>query len=154
LSDEGAIICCGAQLADCLKAADLLRDEEINVGVINARFVKPLDREVVLRAVRDCAFVVTVEESSLMGGFGSAVLEAAADAGLNTGHIRRLGIPDKFIEHANGPSCWPIWAWMWRELLGFAVRVPLLATHRFAPSDEEALLAISCWQRREARSAM
>jgi 1-deoxy-D-xylulose-5-phosphate synthase len=50
--------------------------------------------------VRDCAFVVTVEESSLMGGFGSAVLEAAADAGLNTSHIRRLGIPDKFIEHA------------------------------------------------------
>ncbi|HMC12466.1 MAG TPA: 1-deoxy-D-xylulose-5-phosphate synthase, partial [Pirellulaceae bacterium] len=37
---------------------------------------------------------------SLMGGFGSTVLEAAADAGLNTNHIRRLGIPDKFIEHA------------------------------------------------------
>lgn len=98
-SDEGAIVCCGAQLPDCLKAADLLRDEGINVGVINARFVKPLDSEVVLRAVRECGFVVTVEESSLMGGFGSAVLEEAADAGLNTSHIRRLGIPDKFIEH-------------------------------------------------------
>src|SRR4051812_8367818 len=99
-SDEGAIVCCGAQLPDCLKAADLLRDEGINVGVINARFVKPLDTEVLLRAVRDCGFVVTVEESSLMGGFGSALLEAAADAGLNTSHIRRLGIPDKYIEHA------------------------------------------------------
>src|SRR6478672_2154150 len=98
-SDEGAIVCCGSQLADCLKAADLLRDEGINVGVINARFVKPLDTEIVLRAVRDCGFVITVEESSLMGGFGSAVLEAAADAGLNTSHIRRLGIPDKYIEH-------------------------------------------------------
>ncbi len=98
-SDEGAIVCCGAQLADCLKAADLLRDEGLNVGVINARFVKPLDSEVVLRAIRDCGFVVTVEEASLMGGFGSAVLETAADAGLNTSHVRRLGIPDKYIEH-------------------------------------------------------
>ena len=66
---------------------------------INARFVKPLDRDVILRAVRDCGFVVTVEEAALMGGFGSAVLEAAADAGLNTSHVRRLGIPDKYIEH-------------------------------------------------------
>jgi 1-deoxy-D-xylulose-5-phosphate synthase len=49
--------------------------------------------------VRDCGFVVTVEEASLMGGFGSAVLEAATDAGLNTSHVRRLGIPDSFIEH-------------------------------------------------------
>jgi 1-deoxy-D-xylulose-5-phosphate synthase len=98
-SDEGAIVCCGAQLADCLKAADILREEGIDVGVINARFVKPLDSEVVLRAVRDCGFVITVEEAALMGGFGSAVLEAAADGGLNTSHIRRLGIPDQFIEH-------------------------------------------------------
>jgi 1-deoxy-D-xylulose-5-phosphate synthase len=98
-NDEGAILCCGSQLPECLKAAELLRDEGIHVGVINARFVKPLDKEGVLRAVRECGFVITVEESSLMGGFGSAVLEAAADAGLNTSHIRRLGIPDKFIEH-------------------------------------------------------
>ncbi len=98
-SDEGVILCCGAQLADCLKAADKLRDEGINVGVVNARFAKPLDTEVVLRAVRECAIVVTVEEAALMGGFGSAVLEAASDAGLNTSHIRRLGIPDQYIEH-------------------------------------------------------
>ena len=69
------------------------------MGVINARFVKPLDAERFLRAVRETGFVVTVEEASLMGGFGSAVLEAAADAGLDTSHVRRLGIPDKFIEH-------------------------------------------------------
>ncbi len=98
-SDDGVILCCGAQLADCVKAAALLQEEGINVGVVNVRFVKPLDLDIVLRAVRECGFVVTVEESSLMGGFGSAVLEAAADAGLNTSHIRRLGIPDRFIEH-------------------------------------------------------
>ena len=43
--------------------------------------------------------MVTVEEAALMGGFGSAVLEAAADAGLDTSRVRRLGIPDQFIEH-------------------------------------------------------
>ena len=45
--------------------------------------------------------MVTVEEGSLMGGFGSAVLEAASDAGLSTGHVRRLGIPDRYVEHAD-----------------------------------------------------
>ena len=77
----------------------MLREEGLHVGVINARFAKPLDSEAMLHCVRDCGFVVTVEEGSLIGGFGSAVLELAADAGLNTSHIRRLGIPDKFIEH-------------------------------------------------------
>jgi 1-deoxy-D-xylulose-5-phosphate synthase len=98
-SDEGVILCCGSQLSECVKAAELLGEEGIHVGVVNARFVKPLDKEVVLRAVRECGFVITVEESSLMGGFGSAVLETASDAGLNASHVRRLGIPDKFIEH-------------------------------------------------------
>ena len=51
------------------------------------------------RAVRECGFVVTVEEGCLMGGFGSAVLEAAHRAGLDASRVRRLGIPDRFIEH-------------------------------------------------------
>ncbi len=99
-SDGGAIVACGALLPAALEAARLLQEEGLNVGVINARFVKPLDAEAVLRAVRDCNFVVTVEEAALAGGFGSAVLEAAADAGLDTSRIRRLGIPDRFVEHA------------------------------------------------------
>ncbi len=98
-SDEGAIVCCGALVADCLKAAEMLREEGLNVGVINARFAKPLDEKTLLRTVRDCAYVVTVEEASLIGSFGSAVLELATGAGLDTSRIRRLGIPDKFIEH-------------------------------------------------------
>ena len=51
------------------------------------------------RAVRESGFVVTVEEGCLLGGFGSAVLEAASDLSLDTSRIRRLGIPDRFIEH-------------------------------------------------------
>jgi 1-deoxy-D-xylulose-5-phosphate synthase len=96
---DGAILCFGTLLADCLKAADLLAADGLEVGVVNARFAKPLDREVVERAMRECGFVVTVEEGCLMGGFGSAVLEAVSELGLDTSRIKRLGIPDRFIEH-------------------------------------------------------
>jgi 1-deoxy-D-xylulose-5-phosphate synthase len=99
-SDNGVILSCGALLPACLEAARVLREEGIDVGVVNARFVKPLDTETVLRAVHECGFVVTVEEAALMTGFGSAVLESASDAGLDTSRVRRLGIPDRFIEHA------------------------------------------------------
>jgi 1-deoxy-D-xylulose-5-phosphate synthase len=93
------ILCAGTQLSSCLKAAALLREEGLDVGVVNARFVKPLDTETVCKAIETCPFVITVEEASLAGGFGSAVLEAAADAGINAGNVSRLGIPDRFIEH-------------------------------------------------------
>jgi 1-deoxy-D-xylulose-5-phosphate synthase len=76
-----------------------LAPDGIDFGVINARFVKPLDAATMVRAIREFPLVVTVEEGVLMGGFGSAVLEAAAEAGVNAGHVRRLGIPDHFIEH-------------------------------------------------------
>jgi 1-deoxy-D-xylulose-5-phosphate synthase len=96
---DGMLIACGTLLPHCVKAAAQLRDEGLDVGVINARFVKPLDTDVLLRAVESCSFVITVEEGALMGGFGSALLEAAADAGLSAQHVRRLGIPDRWIEH-------------------------------------------------------
>ena len=97
--DDGAIIAYGTLLGECLAAADRLREDGYHVRVINARFVKPLDREVMLQALRECPFVVTVEEGALMGGFGSALLELAADEGLSAAHVRRLGLPDVFVEH-------------------------------------------------------
>lgn len=97
---DGMIIACGTLLSNCVKAAALLREDGLDVGVINARFIKPLDEETILRAISSSPFVVTVEEAALMGGFGSAVLEAAGAAGLGCAHVRRLGIPDRFIEHA------------------------------------------------------
>lgn len=97
--NDGMIVACGTRLAACLAAAEQLRGEGLDVGVINARFVKPLDTETILRAVQQSPMVVTVEEGGLMGGFGSAVLEAASDAGLDTSRVRRLGIPDQFVEH-------------------------------------------------------
>jgi 1-deoxy-D-xylulose-5-phosphate synthase len=96
---DGAILCYGTLLADCLRAADLLAADGLEVGVVNARFVKPIDRDMVERALRESAFVLTVEEGCLMGGFGSAVLEAACEMSLDTSRVRRLGIPDRFVEH-------------------------------------------------------
>lgn len=98
---DGMIVCFGALLPECVKAVEKLQKDGLDVGVINARFLRPLDTDVILKAVRECGFVVTVEENTLCGGFGSTVLEAANDAGLPTNNIKRLGIPDRFIEHGN-----------------------------------------------------
>jgi len=95
---EGAIIAYGSMLSAALEAAQRL-SHEIDIAVINARFVKPLDRAMIQRVFEECAFVVTVEEGALMGGFGSAVLEAACELGLDTRKLKRLGIPDVYVEH-------------------------------------------------------
>ncbi|MBN2579823.1 MAG: 1-deoxy-D-xylulose-5-phosphate synthase [Pirellulales bacterium] len=97
---DGVILACGTQLVAAVEAAKLLAEEDLDVGVINARFVKPLDTAALLPAIQESPFTVTVEEGVLMGGFGSAVLEAANEAGVNTARVRRLGVPDQFIEHA------------------------------------------------------
>ncbi len=97
---DGAILGLGGMLESALKAAELLAQQGLDVAVINPRFVKPLDDTLLERVFNECKFVVTVEEGALMGGFGSAVLEVASDRGWDTRNLRRLGIPDQFIEHA------------------------------------------------------
>jgi 1-deoxy-D-xylulose-5-phosphate synthase len=96
---DGVLIACGTLLSNCVKAAAELKKQGLDVGVINARFLKPLDEATLSQAIREAPFVITVEENALVGGFGSAVLELANDQGLNTSHIRRLGVPDQFILH-------------------------------------------------------
>jgi 1-deoxy-D-xylulose-5-phosphate synthase len=97
--DDAVLIAYGSLFPACVKAAERLRQDGLSVGVINARFAKPLDRHTLLRALEDFPLVVTVEEGTLEGGFGSALLEAANAAGLDTRHLIRLGLPDRFIEH-------------------------------------------------------
>jgi 1-deoxy-D-xylulose-5-phosphate synthase len=98
---DGAIVAYGTMMPMCVRAAEQLRKERgLDIGVINARFFKPLDTETILRAVRELPFVLTIEEGTVVGGFGSAVLEAASDAGIDTSNITRLGLPDRFVEHA------------------------------------------------------
>jgi 1-deoxy-D-xylulose-5-phosphate synthase len=96
---DGCLLAYGPLVPRCLQAADALAAQGVDVAVINARFLKPLDTEIILKAMRECSFVVTLEEAALAGGFGSAVLEAAADAHIDTSRVRRLGIPDFYVEH-------------------------------------------------------
>jgi 1-deoxy-D-xylulose-5-phosphate synthase len=96
---DGLILACGTLLGAALDAAKHLRDEGLEVGVINARFVKPLDSQGILERIEAAPWVVTVEENALPTGFGSAVLEAVSDARLACGPIVRLGLPDRFVEH-------------------------------------------------------
>jgi 1-deoxy-D-xylulose-5-phosphate synthase len=96
---DGILIAYGSLFPACVKAAQRLRADGLEIGVINARFCKPLDKATLLKAVEELPLVVTVEEGTLEGGFGSALLEAANAAGLDTRHVVRLGLPDRFIEH-------------------------------------------------------
>lgn len=98
---DGMIVAFGATFAAAVKAAARMRADGLDIGVINARFAKPLDTQTILRAVDETGFVLTVEEGVLAGGFGSAVLEAVNAAGSRTDHIHLLGIPDQFVEHGD-----------------------------------------------------
>ncbi len=95
------IVAIGNMVHPSLEAAKRLAAEGISTAVVNARFVKPLDDEMVLRMARKTGRVVTVEEHALFGGFGSAVLECL-DAGKTSVKTLRIGLPDKYIEH--GPQ--------------------------------------------------
>ncbi len=98
--EDGCFVAFGSMVPLCLAAAKRLKqDDGLDVGVINARFVKPLDTETILKAVANLPIVVTAEEGTLEGGFGSTVLEAANAAGLDASNVVRRGIPDRFIEH-------------------------------------------------------
>ncbi len=98
--DDACFVAFGPLAVTCLEAARRLKDEDgLSVGVISARFVKPLDTATILAAVERCSLVVTVEEGTLEGGFGSAVLEACNAAGVDSRHVVRKGIPDRFVEH-------------------------------------------------------
>ena len=99
---EGAdvvIFALGKSVSAALQAADMLAGQGISCGVVNPIFVKPLDVDLLLEAARSTGRIVTVEENVLAGGFGSAVLEALAEAGLENLPVHRIGMPDSFVEH-------------------------------------------------------
>ncbi|HYF91231.1 MAG TPA: 1-deoxy-D-xylulose-5-phosphate synthase [Symbiobacteriaceae bacterium] len=93
-----ALVGLGTMVQVCLAAADELAREGISAAVVNPRFFKPLDNELLTKVARQTRAVITVEEAYLTGGFGSAVLELLADAGVET-RVKRMGIPDEFVGH-------------------------------------------------------
>ena len=97
--EDVTLVAAGSSLHPALDAAERLGEKGIDAAVIDARFIKPLDSELIFEWGRKSGTIITIEENTLMGGFGSAVLEAASDRG-ETCRIHRLGLPDDFIEHA------------------------------------------------------
>src|SRR5262245_17127758 len=89
-----AIMAIGVPVWQAVKAAERLSEEGISVAVINARFAKPLDRELIVTVAKRVRNVVTVEEGCKAGGFGSAVLECLSDAGLTGTATKIIGLPD------------------------------------------------------------
>ncbi|HVO84341.1 MAG TPA: 1-deoxy-D-xylulose-5-phosphate synthase [Syntrophobacteria bacterium] len=96
-----AILAIGNRVAPAVEAAAALETQGIQAAVVNCRFVKPLDRELILRVAGDTGRLITVEENVLQGGFGSAVLELLADEGPGHVQVVRLGVGDRFVEHAS-----------------------------------------------------
>ena len=94
-----AILALGHGVYPSLEVARELEKEGIAAAVVNVRFVKPLDRELILQLARRTRRLVTVEEHVLQGGFGSAVLETLEEEGLAGVEVKRIGLPDQFIEH-------------------------------------------------------
>ncbi len=92
-----ALIATGSCVIPALKAAEKLERDGIKAAVVNARFIKPLDKELILSIASRISKIVTIEESCLQGGFGSSILECLNDSGLAV-KVRRLGIPDRFVE--------------------------------------------------------
>jgi 1-deoxy-D-xylulose-5-phosphate synthase len=94
------ILAVGTMVYPSLDAADVLEKQHISTSVINARFIKPLDIELITKEVKGKKLLVTVEENALRGGFGSNVLESLREQGSKT-KIIRIGIPDAFVEHGS-----------------------------------------------------
>ncbi len=93
---DGLIVAVGDLVNQAMVAAEQLSEQGIEISVIDARFVKPLDADLILSQAEKVPFVITAEENSLQGGFGSAVLELLNDVGLVI-PVMRLGIPDSFV---------------------------------------------------------
>ena len=93
-----ALVGLGTMVQCCLAAADVLEQEGISAAVVNPRYVKPLDEDLLVRVGEQTGAVVTVEEAYLAGGFGSAVLELYAEHGV-VARVKRVGIPDEFVAH-------------------------------------------------------
>jgi len=99
--DDVCIIAVGAAVNLSLEALEILRRSNVSAALVNARFVKPLDSEVIISFARRCKRLVLVEENARQGGFGSAVLELLANAGISDVKVKQVGLPDEFVGHGD-----------------------------------------------------
>ncbi|KZE57655.1 1-deoxy-D-xylulose-5-phosphate synthase [Bacillus velezensis] len=98
---DAVILTFGTTIEMALEAAEELQKEGLSVRVVNARFIKPIDKQMMKAVLNEGLPILTIEEAVLEGGFGSTILEYAHDLGMYHTPIDRMGIPDRFIEHGS-----------------------------------------------------
>ncbi|MEC1107147.1 1-deoxy-D-xylulose-5-phosphate synthase [Bacillus velezensis] len=98
---DAVILTFGTTIEMALEAAEELQKEGLSVRVVNARFIKPIDKQMMKTILNEGLPILTIEEAVLEGGFGSTILEYAHDLGMYHTPIDRMGIPDRFIEHGS-----------------------------------------------------
>jgi 1-deoxy-D-xylulose-5-phosphate synthase len=99
---HATIFAIGNEVWPAVQAAEqLAKEDNINVTVINARFIKPLDDELIQKYCKSYPLVITVEEGSLAGGFGAAVMERCEELGIRGVDFHRIGIPDEYVHHGS-----------------------------------------------------
>jgi len=97
--DDLLLLGYGTMVYPAMQVAEILSEHGIEATVVNARFTKPLDTEMILPLAQQIGKVVTLEEGCIMGGFGSAAIEALMDNDVVV-PVKRLGVPDKLVDHA------------------------------------------------------
>ena len=100
--DDVLILAIGSSVGEALSAHSILAGQDINATIVNCRFVKPIDVDLICSLAKKIPRIITVEENVRQGGFGSAVLECLNDEGVTGFCLERIGIPDTFVEH--GPQ--------------------------------------------------
>ncbi|RUM88372.1 MAG: 1-deoxy-D-xylulose-5-phosphate synthase [Thermodesulfatator sp.] len=101
VGDDIAILAMGHHVHTALQAGEELEKQGIKASVVNMRFVKPLDEDIIQEMALKTGKIITIEENALMGGFGSAVLETLSNKKISDVLVKRLGLPDRFIEHGS-----------------------------------------------------
>ena len=96
-----ALVAYGTMVPVAMAAAQALAEQGVEAAVVNARFAKPVDTALLARVLSRRRLLVTLEEHAVSGGFGSAVLEALAAAGVTTPPALLIGAPDRFVEHGS-----------------------------------------------------
>ena len=100
--DDGTFLCYGTTVEPALSAATMLSQQrQAEVAVVNARFAKPLDAALITRLIQSGKPMLVCEDHAVAGGFGSAVIELAADRGLRADNVRLVGLPDRYVSFAS-----------------------------------------------------
>jgi 1-deoxy-D-xylulose-5-phosphate synthase len=102
--EDATIVAYGSTAWQALDAAKMLENEGLSVGVVDARFCKPLDGEMLARVFAQGTPVITVEDHSIVNGFGTAIIEHAQEKRYDARLVTRLGLPDRFVKHASRPE--------------------------------------------------